>query len=304
MPLTPEANLQRVSSMQGPSRAGSDVLDKLLGLDIGHAVHTGDTITSVVLSASRFHINCHLGPIQLSHERARHGIHVCAVGVPVQGFPGCCCLFVVVVVVARRQDSPLACAEKRTRQTGRGQSRQGRTPPGRHGFSAREWTRPRSGRPSLRRMCGFGGPRRWVRHFAVGEPVSLAEIRATRQKRMQKPVQLPTKLRMLSQGHARAPKSSIELPGRVQGGLGPHPSTGRWHWGSGPGGRRWCTHCGDSARGREGADGARALSEGVPEHLFEQGVASRVGGGTIAIELQLREGRLRREVDASLQRPT
>jgi hypothetical protein len=44
MPLTPEANLQTVSHDASPSQ-GVDILDKFLSLDIGHAVHTGDTIT-------------------------------------------------------------------------------------------------------------------------------------------------------------------------------------------------------------------------------------------------------------------
>ncbi len=36
----------------------------------------------------------------------------------------------------------------------------------------------------------------------------------------------------------------------------------------GTGGRRW-THHSDSARGSDGAGAARALPEGVPEHLDE-----------------------------------
>lgn len=46
MPLTPDANLRRVS--HGPAaweNPGDDILDKLLSLDVGQAVHTGDTIT-------------------------------------------------------------------------------------------------------------------------------------------------------------------------------------------------------------------------------------------------------------------
>jgi hypothetical protein len=43
-----------------------NLLDKLLSLDVGHAVHTGDTITMVVQSASQSH--CHLAPSRYSSD--------------------------------------------------------------------------------------------------------------------------------------------------------------------------------------------------------------------------------------------
>lgn len=50
MPLTPDANLRRVSAVQCIAERekggwGVGLLDELLGLDVGHAVHTGDTVT-------------------------------------------------------------------------------------------------------------------------------------------------------------------------------------------------------------------------------------------------------------------
>ena len=45
MPLTPEANLCIVSWGELNASPGQDSLDELLGLDIGHAMHTGDAIT-------------------------------------------------------------------------------------------------------------------------------------------------------------------------------------------------------------------------------------------------------------------
>jgi len=45
MPLTPEANLWPVRRIFGVMET-VHVLDKLLSLNVGHAVHAGDTITS------------------------------------------------------------------------------------------------------------------------------------------------------------------------------------------------------------------------------------------------------------------
>lgn len=47
MPLTPEANLQPCQLCgQKPAVQGRlYILDELLSLDVGHTVHTGDTIT-------------------------------------------------------------------------------------------------------------------------------------------------------------------------------------------------------------------------------------------------------------------
>jgi hypothetical protein len=134
-------------------------------------------IPSLSSSSQRRDSQCHPDSIPIIPLAPDPGIDIRAVGV----LGSTCCL------------PPSLGVEQRTRQRGRGQSRRGQPPPGHRGFSAREWTRPRSARPWLRRMCGFGGPRRWVRHFAVGEPVSLAEKRATRQKRKieQLPVQAP-----------------------------------------------------------------------------------------------------------------
>jgi hypothetical protein len=48
MPLTPEANLvATVSSLRAAAESRKmDVLDELLGLDIAHAVDTGNTVTA------------------------------------------------------------------------------------------------------------------------------------------------------------------------------------------------------------------------------------------------------------------
>jgi hypothetical protein len=64
------------------------------------------------------------------------------------------------------------------------------------------------------------------------------------------------------------------------------------------------THYGDSARGREGADGARALAEGVPEHVFQVCVASCGEGKQLQSSCNCTEGGLRRGVDGSLGEPT
>ena len=45
MPLTPEANLPPVSFRERLSCCSIGVLDKLLSLDVVHAVDTGDTVT-------------------------------------------------------------------------------------------------------------------------------------------------------------------------------------------------------------------------------------------------------------------
>lgn len=45
MPLTPEANLRLVSCGPAASNSENNILDKLLSLDVGQTVHTGDTIT-------------------------------------------------------------------------------------------------------------------------------------------------------------------------------------------------------------------------------------------------------------------
>lgn len=152
MPLTPEANLRCVSSMQTDKQTRQvNLLDKLLGLDVGHAVHTGDTITIFVRSASQFPFSSRACSVFQRHPA------MASTSVP----SGPC--------VVDRQGS---LEWKRTRRTERGRSRQGSTPPGHRGFSARELTRPRLARPSLRRMCGFGGQRRRVRHFAVGDQLA------------------------------------------------------------------------------------------------------------------------------------
>jgi len=68
----------------------------------------------------------------------------------------------------------LQVLKKRTQRRGHGQSQRDRTPPGHREFSARGSKRPQSEMPLLRRMCGFGGRKLRVRHFAAIE-VSLAE---------------------------------------------------------------------------------------------------------------------------------
>lgn len=71
---------------------------------------------------------------------------------------------------------------------------------------------------------------------------------------------------------------------------------------AGPGVRR-CTHCGDPARGRESADGACALSEGVPEHFIQIYVASGGEEEQLQSSCNCVEGRLMLEVDGSLGGP-
>lgn len=57
MPLTPDANLDE-NQRAVPETVGArvDVLDQLLGLDVGHTVHTGDTITMRLAVSD---MNCH-----------------------------------------------------------------------------------------------------------------------------------------------------------------------------------------------------------------------------------------------------
>ena len=70
---------------------------------------------------------------------------------------------------------------------------------------------------------------------------------------------------------------------------------GRTRVGPGSGGGSW-THYGDSARGGDGADGARALSKGVPEHLVEVSDVTGVGGKQLQAGCNCVEGRLRQEL--------
>jgi hypothetical protein len=64
--------------------------------------------------------------------------------------------------------------------------------------------------------------------FRCRDLVSLTENRASRQKRKDKIEQLSSSSRCSPNAHAQPKKSSIELPGRVQGRLRLDPSTGRW----------------------------------------------------------------------------
>lgn len=50
MPLTPEANLDGVScKLSAMGKRNLHILDKLLSLDVGHTVNTGDTITILIV---------------------------------------------------------------------------------------------------------------------------------------------------------------------------------------------------------------------------------------------------------------
>lgn len=50
MPLTPEANLDGVSCRCSlVTKRNFHILDKLLSLDVGHTVNTGDTITVLIV---------------------------------------------------------------------------------------------------------------------------------------------------------------------------------------------------------------------------------------------------------------
>jgi len=156
-------------------------------------VHTGDTITvEVSRSASRLPrwtpaipAPCHQLP-HIGAQAGRRRRHACRCR-------GTDASSGSVAKTPCLNPPPCLRSKRRTRQTGRDQSRRGWTPPGRRGCAARGWTKPRSARPSLRRMCGPGWPRRRVRHFAVGgKAVSLAENRAARQQRRQRG-QVPSK---------------------------------------------------------------------------------------------------------------
>lgn len=149
MPLTPDANLRRVS--HGPAaweNPGDDILDKLLSLDVGQTVHTGDTITvklPVSGQCSRFthsqpqrlHICCRAR----SNDDARQGAGA---------------------TMPRRVGRFLF---RRTRQTERDQSRRDQTPPGRRGYAARGWKRPRWEWPWHRRRCVLVWSRRRGQRF-------------------------------------------------------------------------------------------------------------------------------------------
>ena len=49
MPLTPEANLDVVRSCTAVLSGKENLLNELLGLDVGHAVNTSDTITVQIM---------------------------------------------------------------------------------------------------------------------------------------------------------------------------------------------------------------------------------------------------------------
>lgn len=106
----------------------------------------------------------------------------------------------------------------------------------------------------------------------------------------------PDKLPRATHRRCDGGKSSIDLrrgaPGAIDGVCGRRWAEGRQ---AGSDVRRW-THYGDSARGREGADDARALAEGVPEHLVMVSEGGCNWRETIATSCNCVEGRLRRRL--------
>lgn len=181
----------------------------------------------------------------------------------------------------------------RTRRTERDRSRRGWSHPEHRGSAARGWTRPRLAMPSRRRMCGWW--RRRVRHFAAERRISLGPGPERRQNIAAKIRPAPDKLPTATHRRCDGGKSSIELrrgaPGVIDG---VWAAMGRREL-AGSDVRRW-THYGDSARGREGADDARALAEGVPEHLVMVSEGGCNWRETIATSCNCVEGRLRRRL--------
>ena len=159
MPLTPEANLQRVSSTQ------DSMQDRMR-----HTRQAPQPGRSPSRGHARYHHCRGLVSIAIPNSHPKFHPTIPQTRPPWHPRPWCWTPNLLCCCPSPRL--PCVRAAKRTRRRGRGQSRRGWTPPGRREFSAREWTTPRSARPSHRRMCGFGGPRRWVRHFAVGDQLA------------------------------------------------------------------------------------------------------------------------------------